>query len=147
MTHMPAVPSDPTPAAVDAQQMAQAPYVPASQVPQAMGPFIPTTPLMEKKTYSSPLSYIGATRRASAWARRVGSHGVPQGVLSAVAAITWLMFMYLFVTCWYIVVFGIFGLVTFPYRFIRRGQRKSQHIEAQQLATMQAILIQQQSRQ
>lgn len=75
--------------------------------PQATGPFIPTTPLIQKRTYSSPLSFVGATRRTIAWARRSGSGSLPMGVLAAVAAVLWLLVMYVFIVGWYVVAFVV----------------------------------------
>jgi hypothetical protein len=42
------------------------------------------------------------------------------------------------------VIFGVFGVFTFPFRLMRRSQRKSQHLQQVSLATQQAILLQQQ---
>jgi GAF domain-containing protein len=50
----------------------------------------------------------------------------------------------MFVACWYIVVFGLFGVFTFPFRLMRRSQRKSQHVQQVSLATQQAMFAQQQ---
>lgn len=110
--------------------------------PSAAG-IVPDIPIMRKQTYSSPMSYIGITRRGTAWLRRVGDTRLKTG-FAVVALGLYLAVMYVIVTGWYLVIFGVFGLFTFPYRLIRRSHRKQEHLQKQQLATMQAMLIQQQ---
>jgi cyanate permease len=51
-----------------------------------------------------------------------------------------LIIVWALLVCWYVVIFGLFGIFTFPYRLIRRSQRKSQHVQRAQLATMQAMM-------
>jgi hypothetical protein len=109
--------------------------------PSAAG-IIPDVPIMRKQTYSSPMSYIGITRRGTAWLRRVGDTRLKTG-FAVIALGLYLVVMYAVVTGWYLVIFGIFGLFTFPYRLIRRSHRKQEALQKQQLATMQAMLIQQ----
>jgi len=110
--------------------------------PSAAG-IVPDMPIMRKQTYSSPMSYIGVTRRGTAWLRRVGDTQLKTG-LAVIALSLFLVVMYAIVTAWYLVIFGFFGLFTFPYRLIRRSHRKQEHLQKTQLATMQAMLIQQQ---
>ncbi len=119
---------------------------PASMPPASMpppGPLFPKQPVLEKKTYASPLSFVGATRRTTAWVRKVSTSTL-KAFLAWTAAVLWLLIMYAFLVCWYVVVLGIFGVFTFPYRLHRRSQRKSEHLQATQLATMQTMLVQQQ---
>lgn len=52
--------------------------------------------------------------------------------------------MYAILIVWYFVMTFIFGVLFFPYRMVRRSHRRQEHLQRQQLATMQAILIQQQ---
>jgi hypothetical protein len=110
--------------------------------PSAAG-IIPDVPIMRKQTYASPMSYIGITRRGTAWLRSVGDTRLKTG-FAVIGLTLFLAVMYVVVTGWYLVIFGIFGLFTFPYRLIRRSHRKQEHFQKQQLATMQAMLIQQQ---
>jgi membrane protein implicated in regulation of membrane protease activity len=98
---------------------------------------------MRKQTYSSPMSYIGITRRSTAWIRRVGDTPLKTG-LAAIAVGLFLAVMYAVLLGWYFVIFVLFGVFTFPYRLVRRSHRKQEHLQKQQLATMQAMLIQQQ---
>lgn len=48
------------------------------------------------------------------------------------------------VTVWYFFTLVIFGWFMIPFRLIRRGSRKQEHLQRAQLATMQAMMIQQQ---
>ena len=127
------------------------PTVPGPYPPQP-GPYGPpqqvalTGPALAKRTYSSPLSYVGITRRVSAWLRRPGRN-VALAISAWVSAILFLVFMYVFLVAWYLVIFVLFGFFTFPYRLIRRSHRKREHLAQAQLATMQALLQQQQNQQ
>ena len=108
------------------------------------GTLIPQDPVGVKKvTHASPMSFVGATRRGTAMLRKVGTNWW-KFTLATAGLVVWLAMMWLVVTIWYVVVFGLFGVLAFPYRFMRRGQRKSLAMQKQQLATMQAMLVQQQ---
>jgi hypothetical protein len=52
--------------------------------------------------------------------------------------------MWTVITVWYGITIGLFGIFMIPFRLIRRGHRKQVHLQEQQLATMQAMMIQQQ---
>jgi Flp pilus assembly protein TadB len=110
--------------------------------PSAAG-IIPDVPIMRKQTYASPMSYVGITRRSTAWVRRVGDTQWKTG-LAVIAVALFLAVMYVLLLGWYFVIFVLFGVFTFPYRLVRRSHRKQEHMQKQQLATMQAMLIQQQ---
>lgn len=101
--------------------------------------------LTTKQSYSSPMSYVGITRRSTAWVRRVSS-SKPRLTVAIVTVVLWLLLMYVVLLAWYVVIFGVFGLFTFPYRFIRRGSRKQEHLQREQLAAMQAMLDEQRKR-
>lgn len=107
-------------------------------------PVLPMAPIVDKRTYASPLSYTGATRRTFKWVKVAGDTPVKAG-LAWSAAVLWLLLMYSFLMLWYVMVFGFFGLFTVPYRIIRRSNRRSHHLQETQLATMQAMMIQQQT--
>lgn len=110
--------------------------------PSAAG-IIPDTPMMRKQTYASPMSYLGVTRRGTAWVRRVGDNRWKTG-FAVIALVLFLAVMYVVLLGWYFVIFVLFGVFTFPYRLVRRSHRKQEHLQKQQLATMQAMLVQQQ---
>lgn len=116
--------------------------VPTRQ-PATASSVMPFAPILEKRSYSSPLSYVGATSRTIRWARRVGTDPA-KAILAWSAAVLWLAFMYTFLLMWYFVVFFCFGIFTFPYRLVRRSHRRREHLQEVQLATMQQMLLAQQ---
>lgn len=77
------------------------------------------------ETYASPMSFVGSARRLLRW----------RGPLKLVGIVL-LPFVWAALVFWYVLAFGIFGIVTIPFRLIRRGQRKS-------LATQQRMLAEQ----
>lgn len=91
----------------------------------------------EKRTYATMLSFVGITRRSMAWMRRNKTAGAARGVLWAGLSI-YLLVMYTVVLTWYALIIGFFFIVI-PWRVIRRGQRKSLHIQQQQLAALQGM--------
>jgi fatty acid desaturase len=104
---------------------------------------MPDKPIIARQTYAAPLSFIGSTRRAIAWVRRVGTTRSAAGLATLLVLIL-LPAAWLVIAAWYVVIFGLFGVFTFPYRLIRRSQRKSLHSQQAQLATMQVMLLNQQ---
>jgi hypothetical protein len=110
---------------------------------QAPAPALPHQPVLQRQTYSSAMSFIGITRRTTAWIRRVGTNPALLA-LALAAGLMFLFAMYMFIAVWYVVIFGLFGVFMFPFRMHRRGQRKQEHLQREQLATMQALLLQQQ---
>ena len=86
---------------------------------------------MPTGTYASPLSFVGSTRRLIGLARR--QPWLWPIVLVAIPA------AWLFLVVWYVIVFGLFGLVTIPFRLIRRGQRKSLALQRTQLEEMRKL--------
>lgn len=125
---------------VPSEQTTNQPNLPQQQAQSVL----PTTPIMAKQTYASPMSYIGITRRTTAWIRKVGAAGPAQAAAAWFGGASFLIMMYCFLMFWYFWTFVIFGAFAFPYRWIRRGQRKQQAVQSQQLATMQAMMLQQQ---
>jgi hypothetical protein len=74
---------------------------------------------------SAPMSFIGASARI--WRiTRVSAHAWARVLLSALAVVV-LPLAWLAVLVWYVVVFGLFGLIAIPFRLVRRGQRKQLH--------------------
>ena len=86
---------------------------------------------MAKQTYSAPMSFTGATKRILNWA--VGSIG------KRITAWIALPFVWVFLVLWYIIVLGIFGIFTIPFRLIRRSQRKSNAIAQSQLDELKRL--------
>lgn len=107
------------------------------QDPARLG--LPVDPVLKSQTYASPMSYIGSTRRILAWAKKAAVRNAGVKVLVWIVAVSALLLMWTFLVIWYFVVFGLFGVFVFPFRMIRRSQRKSQHVQQQSLATQQAM--------
>jgi Flp pilus assembly protein TadB len=84
------------------------------------------------------MSFVGSTRRMVTWGSRDRSTGASVTVWAAVAL--GLILVWAFLGLWYFIIFGAFGIFVFPYRLIRRSQRKSAHLQRVQLATMQAMM-------
>lgn len=92
--------------------------------------------LVPRQTYSSPTSFVGSARRLGAWAGRGSTvASVLKWPLAAVA----ISLVWAFLGVWYVVVFGVFGLFTIPFRLFRRGQRKSLAVQTEQLRTMKEL--------
>ena len=119
---------------------------PAPAPSQTSNPgLFPTVPVLEKRTYSSAMSYVGITRRTTAWVRKAGSRSPVAAGVATLAAVLFLLVMYSFLLVWYtIVLYGPLIFFTLPFRLIRRSQRKNHHLQQTQLATMQTMLVQQQ---
>jgi hypothetical protein len=83
------------------------------------------------ETYAAPMSFVGATRRLLGWGR-----GNPVKLAAAVVAvpISWMV-----VAVWYVVVFGLFAIITIPFRLIRRSQRKTLALQRQQLEELKRL--------
>ncbi len=113
------------------------------QDPERFG--LPTEPVMKSQTYASPMSYVGSTRRIVAWAKKAGTRNGGLAVLVWSLAILAMVSMWSFLVFWYFIAFGLFGVFVFPFRAIRRSQRKSHHVQRQTLATQQAMFQQQQA--
>lgn len=109
----------------------------------AQAQLVPAAPISARKTYASPMSYVGSLRRVTAWIRDFGD--TPAKAIAAwalgIAAIT---IIWAIVTAWYAVTVVLFGIFLIPFRLIRRGHRKQVHLQEQQLATMQAMMVNQQ---
>jgi hypothetical protein len=104
---------------------------------------LPTDPVLKSQTYAAPLSFMGSGRRIVAWAKKIGSRSPGLRVAAWVAAVLAVLITWAFVTVWYFVALGLFGLLMIPYRLVRRSQRKSLHVQRATLATQQALLEQQ----
>src|SRR2546423_15347428 len=108
------------------------------------GGLIPDAPMMNKQTYASRLSYVGAARRIWPWARKWGNSNRLMAILAWNVILIAVPIAWIVVTGWYLVSLLIFWWFLFPFRLIRRSHRKQEQLQRQQLATMQAMMIQQQ---
>ena len=105
---------------------------------------IPDTPMMSKQTYASPMSYIGSARRATAFVRRTGTSPIRASLAWTAACLFIGLMWFAVLPVWYFFTIIIFGWFMIPFRLVRRSHRKQEHIQKTQLATMQAMMIQQQ---
>jgi hypothetical protein len=108
---------------------------------------VPSQPIIgEKKSYASPMSYVGSYRRIAAWARKFGQ-GSPAKAVTAwvIAGIGIFLMWFVILAAWYFITLVVFGIFMIPFRLMRRSQRKQTHLQEQQLATMQAMMVQQQA--
>lgn len=106
---------------------------------------VPDTPIMAKQTYASAMSYAGSARRIWAWTRRWGGRNIWMGLLAYSVLAVAIPLAWAVVTIWYVPTVVIFGWFLIPFRLFRRSGRKQEHLQRQQLATMQAMLVQQQA--
>lgn len=121
-----------------------APAVSATPVVHSPQLLIPSTPALDKRTYASTMSYVGITRRTTAWVRKVGGSSPVAAVAAWTAAAIFLAAMYVVLVFWYFVTLVIFGWLMIPFRMIRRSHRKQEHLQQAQLATMQQMMVAQQ---
>jgi hypothetical protein len=133
------VPVQPTPPVVET-----VPIATQHVVAYAPAPALPRMPVVKSKSYAAPLSYVGSARRIGTAINRASSGNVPVAIALWTLGLMAIAFAWTFVTFWYVVIFGLFGIFTFPFRLMRRSQRKSQHLQQVSLATQQAMLLQQQ---
>jgi hypothetical protein len=137
-----------TAALVPAQPLAPvvetAPVVTTPPVGYAVAPTLPQVPVVKSKSYASPLSFVGSARRIGSAINRVSNGNVGLAIFLWALGVMAIALAWTFVAAWYVVIFGFFGIFTFPFRLMRRSQRKSQHIQQVTLATQQAMLLQQQ---
>jgi len=108
------------------------------------GPLVPETPILSKQTHAAPLSYIGSTRRIAVLIKRVGAVSPLAAGLAWLAGLIVILLAWVFVTVWYLIILLQFGVLLFPYRLIRRSHRKQEQLQKAELATMQAMMINQQ---
>ena len=119
--------------------------VPAVAVAPVATPVIPEAPALPKRTYASPMSYVGSGRRTTAWIRKVGNSSPIAAGLAWTAGVLWLTLMWVVILPAYLfVTLVIFGWFMIPFRLIRRSGRKQQHLQEAQLATMQQMMVAQQ---
>jgi hypothetical protein len=110
------------------------------QDPARLG--LPTDPVMKSKSYSSPLSYVGSTRRIVSWAKNSEDRSPAFSAAIWMTAVLALILVWVFLVFWYVLIFGVFGIFVIPYRLVRRSQRKGVHVQQTALATQQAMLQQ-----
>jgi Flp pilus assembly protein TadB len=106
---------------------------------------VPDKPIMDRRTYASPMSYVGSSRRIWTWTRGWGKANPLAASLAWSVLVITIPIAWTVVTAWYVVTIVFFWWFMFPFRLIRRSHRKQEQLQRQQLATMQAMMIQQQA--
>lgn len=93
-------------------------------------------PVLQKRAYSSPLSFTGSTSRII----RAISRTEPGWLSITLLVIAWAILLpavWALLIAWYAVIFGVFGIFAIPWRLHRRSQRRAQHLAEAQLAAFQ----------
>jgi len=76
----------------------------------------------EKVVVSAPLSFSGSALRI--WKITHANNRLTRWLVLAPFAVMIIGIVWMFVLCWYFVVYGLFGILFIPYRLIRRSGRK-----------------------
>ena len=90
----------------------------------------------EKIVVSAPFSFAGSARRI--W-KITNVDSVILKLLLIPLAIILVMFAWVFVACWYFVIYVLFGLWFIPYRLLRRGSRKRKQEKLRHREVLSAI--------
>jgi len=85
-------------------------------------------------TYATAFSFIGSTKRILGWT--ASWRAVP--VLGWVGIALVLLTAWMFVASWYALLVFAFPVVV-PWRIIRRNQRRTRHLQEQQLAALRGL--------
>ena len=91
----------------------------------------------EKVVISSPLSFDGSARRI--WKITHTDNALVKWVLLIPVALMIVSMAWMFVLCWYMVMYGLFGLLFIPFRLMRRSSRKQKRDKLQHRELLQAI--------
>lgn len=75
----------------------------------------------EKVVISAPFSFAGSAQRI--WKMTDVDNPFLKFIL-ALIAIVLIVFAWMFVACWYFVLYVLFGILFIPWRLLRRGSRK-----------------------
>jgi Flp pilus assembly protein TadB len=75
----------------------------------------------EKVVISAPFSFAGSAQRI--WKMTDVDNPFLKFIL-ALIAIVFIVFAWMFVACWYFVLYVLFGILFIPWRLLRRGSRK-----------------------
>ena len=90
----------------------------------------------EKVVVSAPLSFSGSAQRI--WKITNVDNPIAKIAL-ALLAITLIAFAWMFVLCWYFVMYILFGVFFFIFRLFTRGRRKSKRDKLRHREVLDAI--------
>lgn len=90
----------------------------------------------EKVVVSAPFSFAGSAQRI--W-KMANVDSIILKLFLVPLAIILIMFAWMFVACWYFVIYVLFGLWFIPYRLLRRGSRKRKQEKLRHREVLDAI--------
>ena len=90
----------------------------------------------EKVVISAPFSFAGSAQRI--WKMTDVENPFLKFIL-ALIAIVFIMFAWVFVACWYFVLYVLFGILFIPWRLLRRGSRKRKQERLRHREVLDAI--------
>ena len=90
----------------------------------------------EKVVISAPFSFAGSAQRI--WKMTDVENPFLKFIL-ALIAIIFIMFAWVFVACWYFVLYMLFGILFIPWRLLRRGSRKRKQERLRHREVLDAI--------
>lgn len=90
----------------------------------------------EKVVISAPFSFAGSAQRI--WKMTDVDNPFLKFIL-ALIAIVFIMFAWVFVACWYFVLYVLFGILFIPWRLLRRGSRKRKQERLRHREVLDAI--------
>lgn len=90
----------------------------------------------EKVVVSAPFSFAGSAQRI--W-KMTDVDSIILKLFLVPLAIILIMFAWMFVACWYFVIYVLFGLWFIPYRLLRRGSRKRKQEKLRHREVLDAI--------
>lgn len=90
----------------------------------------------ERVVVSAPFSFAGSAQRI--W-NMTNVDSVILRLLLVPLAIILIMLTWMFVVCWYFVIYVLFGLWFIPYRLLRRGSRKRKQEKLRHREVLNAV--------
>lgn len=90
----------------------------------------------EKVVISAPFSFVGSAQRI--WKMTDVENPFLKFILTLIA-IVFIMFAWVFVACWYFVLYVLFGILFIPWRLLRRGSRKRKQERLRHREVLDAI--------
>lgn len=90
----------------------------------------------EKVVISAPFSFAGSAQRIC---KMTDVENPFLKFILALIAIVFIMFAWVFVACWYFVLYVLFGILFIPWRLLRRGSRKRKQERLRHREVLDAI--------
>lgn len=90
----------------------------------------------EKVVISAPFSFAGSAQRIC---KMTDVENPFLKFILALIAIVFIMFAWIFVACWYFVMYVLFGIFFIPYRLLRRSSRKNKREKLRHREILDAV--------